>query len=315
MSGLFDLHCDTALGIYQTSESLKKNNGDVDLERFSVFDKKAQVFAIWSPQTMTEDECFVNFKNCYEYFKNQLEQHSDEICLCTSKEDLQKGFESKKLCGILGVEDVRLLGGDLDRLHVLHECGVRVVTLGWQGETSVCGGFDTETGLTPFGYEVLKECEGLGITVDVSHLSERSFWDVAGKATKPFIASHSCSFAVQGHKRNLTDMQYRTIASFNGIVGVNLVGAHLSDELLKEDTTSTAVYEAFYRHTEHFLEMSESTLGLGLDFDGSSPLPGVEDISCIPNLYEALYNKGIDSDTIERVGFDNAYRFFEENLK
>ena len=93
------------------------------------------------------------------------------------------------------------------------------------------------------------------VTIDVSHLSGKSFWDVAGKATKPFIASHSNSSMIYNHPRNLTDTQLRTIISSGGIVGVNFVGKHLSALLAEGNANENKVYETVCTHIEHFLSI------------------------------------------------------------
>ncbi len=315
MAKLFDLHCDTAFEIYKHKEKLFSNTHSVSIDKYSAFDKKAQIFAIWSDNQKTEDETYLDFRHIVTEFRQQLEENSEYASLCTSSKQLKECNDSGKLAAILSVEDAKLLAGDLSRLEVLYENGVRVLTLGWQGHSCVCGSYDTEEGLTPFGFEVLKECENIGITVDVSHLSEKGFWDVAGKASKPFIATHSNSYMLCDHPRNLTDIQQRTVAASGGICGISLVGKHLSKTLPGEKSDDyVAVLDSVCSHIEHFLNLDERAVCLGLDLDGTAPLAGLETVDRIPTLYEALTNRGIDHDTADNVFYNNAYRFFTENL-
>ena len=311
---LFDLHCDTAYEIYKSKEKLYTNTKAVSIDKYQDFSKKAQIFAIWSDNAKTEDENFVDFQHIASEFKDQISENSEHIELCTSGEMLEKSQMDEKLSAILAVEDARLLSGDLERLSRLYEFGVRVITLGWKGNNCVTGGYDTDDGLTDFGFEVLKECENLGITIDVSHLSEKAFWDVAGKAQKPFIASHSNSSILCAHRRNLTDIQIRTIASSGGICGINLVGKHLAKTLGDNDANPAEILEAVCSHIEHFYEIAPQNTCLGLDFDGTVPLIGLENISKVPTLFEALTNRGMDEKIANDIFYNNAYNFFLKNL-
>lgn len=315
MSRIFDLHCDTLSEIYKCKETIYSNTKAVSIDKFEPFEKKAQIFAVWSDSEKSEDETYVSFQHTVTEFKTQLEQYKEHIELCTSAEDLERTQESGKLAAILAVEDAKLLGGDLSRLERLYESGVRVLTLGWKGHSCVCGSYDTDDGLTEFGFDVLKECENLGITVDVSHLSEKGFWDVAGKAQKPFIASHSNSHILCNHRRNITDIQLRTIASAGGICGVSLVGKHLSKRLPDEKITDPSeTIEAVCSHIEHFSSIAPENICLGLDLDGTEPLAGLESIDKIPMLFEALTNRGMDEKAARNIFYNNAYNFFLKNL-
>ena len=315
MSQIFDLHCDTLSEIYKSKEPLLSNTKAVSIEKFSSFDKKAQVFAIWSDNEKTEDEAFVTFQHTATEFREQIEENANLISLCTTKDELEQAQKDGKLSAILAVEDAKLLSGDLSRLERIYEFGVRILTLGWKGHSCVCGSYDTDDGLTPFGFEVLRECENLGIVVDVSHLSEKGFWDVAGKAQKPFIASHSNSHILCDHRRNITDVQLRTIASAGGICGISLVGKHLAKRLPEENALDPAeVLEAVCAHIEHFSEITPENICLGLDLDGTEPLAGLESVDKAPVLFEALTNRGMDEKQAENIFYNNAYNFFLKNL-
>lgn len=308
---LFDLHCDTPFELYKNKQNFYNGTTAVTLEKYGVFDKKGQVFAVWSDRENTDDECYLNFQHVVLEFKTQIEENSDFVKLCTSKEDLEQSNEHGTLSAILAVEDARLLAKDLSRLERLYEYGVRLLTLGWQGSSCICGAFDTADGLTPFGFEVLKECENLGIIVDVSHLSEKSFWDVAGKATKPFIATHSNSRLLCDHPRNLTDVQFRTVTASGGVCGISLVGSHLSKITPKDPV---AVQDMICTHIEHFSAIAPESLCLGLDLDGTAPLSGLESVDKVPMLFEALTNRGMDEKSAKNIFYNNAYNFFLKNL-
>lgn len=308
---LFDLHCDTLSKIYKGQGDFLSNNLGVSIENFDKYEKKAQIFAIWSNSESTDDEAYLEFMHMADFFRDSISELDDKITLCTKNADLDT---ADKLCAILAVEDARLLGGNLERLEKLYEKGVRVLTLGWQGTTCIGGSFDTEDGLSEFGFEVLAKCEELGIIVDVSHLSDKSFWDVAGKATRPFIASHSNSSMLFNHPRNLTDTQLRTIISSGGIAGVSFVGNHLSALLSQPGVNENRVYEIICTHIEHFLSIDEKCVSIGSDFDGTDTLAGLENVSYAENLCKALVNRIGSEQIADNVFYNNAHNFFSKNL-
>lgn len=310
----FDLHCDTAYELYHKKADLYSNNLAVSIENYSGYDRKAQIFAVWCDKDKTDDECYLDFLHISSEFKEQIKKYSYHITLCTDSASLTDE-EDKRLKAILSVEDARLAGNDISRLEKLYAAGVRLITLGWGGNSVICGSHDTDDGLTKFGFEVLRECENLGITVDVSHLSEKSFWDVAGKAQKPFCATHSNSAMLCRHRRNLSDTQARTVAASGGVVGVSFVGEHLSASLSPSSSSENEVYEAVASHIEHFLAIIPENVCIGSDFDGTAPLAGLENASHAENLAKALINRGCAESTVNRLFFENAYNFFSKSLE
>lgn len=310
----FDLHCDSAFELYRKKADLYSNSLGVSLEKYQKYNRKAQIFAVWCDSASTDDEAYLEFRRISAEFASQIEKYSENAVLCTNRQTLE-GDSDTRLRAILAVEDARLLGNDISRLERLYDSGVRLLTLGWQGSTGICGAYDTDTGLTPFGFEVLKECESLGITIDVSHLSEKAFWDVAGKATKPFCATHSNSAMLCPHTRNLTDTQFRTVAASGGVVGVSFVGKHLSARLEEQRADADAVYETICTHIEHFLEMAPEAVCIGSDFDGTQRLPGLSDVSEVESLADALQRRICSEQTVSQVFYTNAYRFFHDVLE
>ncbi|MBP3579670.1 MAG: membrane dipeptidase [Clostridia bacterium] len=314
MPSLFDLHCDTAYEMYKGKQGLAHNTLGIDIEKFDAFENKAQIFAIWSDESLTDDEVYVNFKHVSAEFHGHINENIQKISLCTTAQEIKTAQEQDKIAALLSVEDARLLGNDLSRLETLYNEGVRIITLCWKGMSVIGGGYDTDEGLTDFGLEVLSQCEKMGIVVDVSHLSEKGFWDVANKASKPFIASHSNANLICSHKRNLTDVQYRTISSSGGIVGISLVAKHLAKAYRDNTPEQCSALETVCNHIEHFLEIDSTALCLGLDFDGTTPLAGLEDLSKVPVLHEALTNRGLDEKVADDVFYNNAFRFFNNAL-
>lgn len=310
----FDLHCDTAYEMFTKHQPLAKNTLSVDLDGFGVYDRKAQIFAVWSENTKPAGDVYGDFFAIFENLKNEIEKNAGRCLLCTDKETLAADDDRLKI--IPAVEGARLLENDLSRLEILREYGVRVLTFGWEGESTVCGAYDTGIGLTDFGFRVLEECENLGILVDVSHLSEKGFWDVANAAKKPFFASHSNAAALCDHPRNLSDLQIRTVAAHGGIVGVDLVGRHLSRSLAdgRSPDPETALAHVA-SHIVHILEKGgPKTCALGLDLDGTETLPGLEKVQNAGAVGEYLQTRGAPLSLVEDVFYENACRFFVKNL-
>ena len=145
----FDLHCDTAYEMYTQKLPLAQNTLAVDLDGFDAYDRKAQIFAVWSENTKSAGDVYGDFFAILDYLKQQIAQNEDRAVLCTDRETLVS--DDRRLKVIPSVEGSRLIENDLDRLDILREHGVRVLTLAWGGECAVCGAYDTDVGLTDFG--------------------------------------------------------------------------------------------------------------------------------------------------------------------
>lgn len=310
----FDLHCDTAFDMYYRKCGLAENSLALSLKGFERYEKKAQVFAIWSDNKKSPEENYADFFNIFENLKEEIEENYEKAVFCTESATLSDGDTRLKI--IPAVEGSALLGNDISRLEILREYGVRILTLTWGGMCETGGAHDTEEGLTDFGFKLVEECEKLGIIVDVSHLSEKGFYDVANVAVKPFIASHSNSAALCVHSRNLSDTQLRTIVTKGGIVGVNLVKSHLSKAFADNpEIDGETACETVIKHIVHFMEKgSANSVCLGCDLDGSAPLTGLEKVENIYKIGEKMSNQGASDAMVNDIFYNNAYNFFMKNL-
>ena len=172
---------------------------------------------------------------------------------------------------------------------------------------------NTETGLKEKGFEFLAEMERLHIIADVSHLSDKGFWDIAEHSTRPFAASHSNCRALAPHCRNLTDEMIRALADKGGLVGLNYCSGFLDHQPEEKLCRSTTALMA--KHAAHFKKVGGiEILGLGSDFDGIDgdlEIAGAQDM---PKLAEGLKKEGIPERVVEKIFYGNAVRFFSENL-
>lgn len=300
----FDLHCDTATETFFGSTSLSKNNGHVSLDRLTEVEKYTQVMAIFSRENGSDEECFDEFKRIIEYHKkeNGIKQ------IKSGSELVENDFSY-----IWSVEDARILCSDISRIDFLYDCGVRIITPVWAGETIIGGAFDTEKGLTDFGKKAVSKFLELDIIPDISHSSEQTakeIFDLAERADVPVIASHSCSYSVRNHPRNLRDYQFQMVKKSDGIVGLSFCAYHLSDKAKGLCDTDDIM-----RHINHYLSLGgEDILCIGADFDGAGMPKGIEGIQSIPELYRRVEREH-GTDLANKIFYINAYNFFRKYLK
>ena len=199
-----------------------------------------------------------------------------------------------------------------EALLELYDEGVRLIALSWNYKNKICAGVleqDESLGVTDFGKEIISLMNNLGIIIDVSHLNDKSFWDVLALSKKPVIASHSNARAVCSNRRNLSDEQFLAIKRSGGVVGINFY-----PDFLRND--GNASIEDIIKHIEHFLALGgEDFLSIGADFDGVSYLPqnirGAEDMYM---LFEEMLKCGYKEDVIKKISYTNMERFLKENL-
>ncbi len=300
---LFDLHCDTLGCGLEDRCSIEQNDGAVDLYRGRVYSPWLQAFAAFIPDDLLGEEAE---KHCYSLL-NVAERWEkdcpDGICIIRSREDLVK--DTAVCRALLTGENIGAIGelACLDRLHARH---IRAATITWNGDNPWGSGcFGSEDGLTSLGMRAVDRMTGIGITVDVSHLSERGFWDVARRVKHPFIASHSNAAAVTPHPRNLTDEQFRAVRDNGGIVGLDLYHVHLGIPFDGD------YLSAFEHHLSHFLSLDgEDTVCIGTDFDGMELSPSFDGMSVLACLYDYLLSRGYSAALLDKVYYTNAYRFF-----
>ncbi len=293
---LFDLHCDTAYEMYKTKQTFESNMLAVSLDKADIYSSYTQNFAIWSDKELSNSEAFIEF---------------DRI-----RRDLQKKLSAtKKASGfdyILSVEDARLLDNDISRLDYLHWCGVKILTLLWGGTTCIGGAYDTSVGLTEFGKQIVRRCFTLGIVPDISHSSPKSALDVfeLSEYKHPVIATHSDSYTVNPHPRNLTDREFLDIVKCSGLVGINLFCDHLG--IASDDKNAVCKVT---EHIEHYLSLGgENTVCFGCDFDGAQ----TPDILNTPNslmlIAEELARQNYTQTIIDKLFWNNAKSFINKNF-
>ena len=299
MIPLFDLHCDTLLELYKNKFNLKDALLHISLEKAKCFSPYIQICAIWSDNRLNDNEAFFQYKKIINYLKNQ------KITFCKTSSNFSN------LSFILAVEDARLLNNQILLLDDLYNDGVRVITLNWSGISCIGGGWNTDEGLTNFGRTVVKKCIEKGIIIDLSHSSikvQEEVLDLSENLLVSPIFSHSNSYGICNHKRNIHDEIFTKLIKQNGVVGISLCPHHLN-------INGAADFKSILLHIEHFLRLDgENHICLGCDFDGISSLPnGVLSISSLYDLYTFI-EKNLTTKIANKVFYLNAYNYFSKNL-
>lgn len=307
---LFDLHCDTPWKMYINNFHLDDSPLDVSLKKLSSYDDHAQIMAVWSDCRISDEAAFSAFHKIVDYLNFEVEALDDEVGYVRSGEQYAKAHGKKRI--LLSVEDARLLCGRLDRLKVLYARGVRFLIPVWGGLSAIGGAHDTSEGLTEFGKDVVKKCFELGIVTDVSHASEKTaeeMLDMAEKAGKSIMASHSNSYSVCDHSRNLRDKQFERIKRLGGVVGISFCNLHLSGN-------ESADVDDVVRHIERYMSLGgESTVALGCDFDGTDYLPDrLKTVADMPRLADRLSQLNYTDEQIDKIFYSNAKNFIIKNI-
>ena len=220
------------------------------------------------------------------------------------------------MAGLLSIEGGEAIGEDgLGELRAFHARGLRLMGLTWSRPNAIAMGVrdfpapQAPGGLTAFGRKVVKEMEGLGIVVDVSHLSDQAFEDVLAIAERPLVASHSNSRALCPAPRNLTDAMAEKIAATGGLVGLTFPGVFIDSDPAKVSK------ERFMDHLRHFLALlGPDHIGLGSDFDGFGPATGTSFDSCaeLPWITDRLLADGISREDVAKIMGGNWLRVLGE---
>lgn len=309
---LFDLHCDTATVIYNNNFRLNDSSSHVSLDRSDVYDEYCQIMAIWAEDNIRDDEeAFRTFHNVADHLMTEFERLDDRITYVRSADGLLNAKTKAK--AFLSVEDARSLCGRLDRLEIMHARGVRFLTPLWAGKTIIGGAHDTESGLTDFGKEVIKKCHELGIITDISHASEKSaeeMIELAKEYGKSIFASHSNSYSVCKHSRNLRDHQFNEIKKLGGVVGISLHEPHIIEN-------GKATISDVIAHIEHYMSLGgEDVVALGCDLDGTPFLPnGITNISDLYKIADGLLALNYSQKQIDKIFYQNAKSFVTKNVK
>ena len=315
---LIDLHCDT-IGKFlksETGENLGQNKCSVSIPSMRKGNTMVQLFACFTYLPEFPEE---GYEGSYRYvhkmidcMEEQVKLFGNDIQIARSYEDIVENEAAGRISSILTVEEGGVLNGQMERLDILHERGIRLMTPIWNFEN--CLGHpnsrDAEVmkkGLKPFGREVVERMGELNMIVDVSHASDGTFWDILETAKSPIIASHSNCRALCDHPRNMTDEMIRALAERGGVSGLNFYGMFLGGK--KESLIDDMV-----AHVLHMIQVGGSEFpAIGTDFDGFSGMEILEipEVADMGKLWDALKKKGISESQLDKIWCENALRILK----
>jgi len=308
---VIDSHCDTiSFPILEKGYSLYSNKAHIDLKRMQNFKGYVQFFATFADAKFF-DKCIMKrtIKIIDEFYK-QLDLYKEHISLCKSYKDIEDCLDSSKIGAILSIEGGEALEGSIFATRMFYRLGVRSICLTWNYRNEIADGvgeLESKGGLTCFGKELIREMNKLGMIIDVSHINEPGFWDVASLSYHPFIASHSNAAALCNNKRNLTDEQIKALAQKNGVMGINLYPQFLNN-------SGNASIKDIIEHIEYILALvGPAHVGLGADFDGIDTLPnGICGVQDIGKIFNELSKLNYSQETIEKISHGNLLRVIKE---
>jgi membrane dipeptidase len=298
---IIDAHCDVLYQIWK-DPSIQFDNSPKLRVTYDAWQKnavKVQCFAIFVPDTVPDSLQFDVALQMVNIFYEKIIKPYPNIKLVKSKEDILNLKEDEK-GAMLTLEGCHPIGKDLNKLKALIHLGVRIVGLTWNQANAVADGIGESrgAGVSDFGKEVINILNENGVLVDVSHLSVKGFWDVMELAKYP-IASHSNSFKLCNHRRNLDDSQIKALVAKKAFIGVTFVPEFLGDK--KEVTTKDVL-----NHIEAIYKLGgENSVGIGSDFDGTDGVvAGIEDYSKYNTFLQQLKLR-FSKEFVEKITWKN----------
>ncbi len=318
-----DMHCDTIGELWKAEKagkpiSLRSNSLHIDLEKMQKGDYLLQNFAMFVFLGREKDP-LVNVLEMIDVYNRAMAENADLIAPVLKYEDIEKNRAAGKLSGMLTIEEGAVLKGNPYVVRSLYQLGVRMLTLTWNFENEIgypntivkAKNYDPSRhyGLKPEGIEIVREMNRVGMIVDVSHLGDDGFWDVAKYCDGPFVASHSNARAVCNHTRNMTDDMIRTLADKGGVMGLNFCGDFLNPN-------GKSRVEDMVRHAKHIINIGGSDiLGLGTDYDGIDGDLELDHCDKMPLLAQEMEHQGFSTQQIEKIFHGNVLRLYREVLK
>lgn len=340
---IIDLHCDTPMLFRDGSYDIGVRNsvGEVDIPRMREGGVTGLFFSVYTSATRnTELQAVQEALEIIDSVRTVVQRHPDDLVLATTVAEIEAARAVNRIAILIGIEGGHMINSSLAVLRSLYRLGGRYLTLTHSKDTPWAGssGSAGNAGLSEFGREVVAEMNQLGMMVDVSHVSDQTFWDVIETSSAPVIASHSSARALASSARNMTDEMIRATADKGGVVHINYYNAFLDDAYVERrrawraansgsaaasapQATTKALLEAIGRtssdtllnHFDHVIRVGGiESAGLGSDFDGvDGELPeGVEDISKLQNIAAGLAGRGYGSADIDKILGENSLRVF-----
>lgn len=313
---MIDFHTDTVyqLVINDSEESLVRNSFSVDAERMRKAGVKAVCFALFTPEENNKGLSRWEFFNkLHDRFVLEIESSQGLLKQALSASDI----EMNDVSAVLTVEDIGPLDGDMERLPLLKEWGVKIASLIWNNENKYAYPNSKDAsimtkGLKKKGREAVEILSSLGIILDVSHLNDGGFYDIYESGVR-MVATHSNSRALCPHPRNITDDMAMKIADRGGIIGMNICPAFLYPypEGTKEENCRSRI-EDMVAHIMHFYSIAgEDVIAIGSDLDGTGGALELASVLDYEKLFDPLKKAGLSERQVEKFYYLNGLRMFK----
>lgn len=311
---IIDTHNDALLELKEPLKGLTVETNHISLKKMRAGGINMMTFAAFSSQPERYGSMLHMGAKGIDDFYTLMLVHRDDMMKILCPEDLKEAQNCGKIGAMLSVEGGDVLEGDLHILRLWYRLGVRMFGLCWSrsNEIAACCLEENDFGLTEFGREVVRECDRLGMMIDLSHASDRAFWETAELSSAAPCASHSCARALcPDQPRDLTDEMLAELGRRGGYVGVNFCHNFLVGGGYDED--HLASMDDVVRHIEYMVEKAGmGCVGLGSDFDGISRVPrGLEDCSKLPDLADALLRRNWREEDVRGVMGENFLRYWK----
>ncbi|MEW6207809.1 MAG: dipeptidase [Acidobacteriota bacterium] len=348
-SVVLDTHIDTTPRL-ETNWKFDEEHreGHIDLPRMRKGGLNALFFSIYMSGTVTGPKAVNDSINRIAAVHKLAEDMPDRVALCTSADEVRRANRQGKIAALMGMEGGHMINNSLPTLRMYARLGVRYLTLTHSVNTDWAdssGDQPRHNGLTDFGKEVVRELNRLGVMVDISHVADKTFWDALEVSRAPMIASHSSCRALSGHARNMTDEMIKALAAKGGVIQINYLDQFIDNALFeymrkaqpfvrelaqkypgRENAAKRreemerqfgpapkASWEKIVEHIDHAVKLvGVNHVGLGSDFDGGSMPAGMEDVTQLPKITEALLRKGYSESDIKKILGENTLRLLAD---
>ena len=353
-----DTHADTTQRLIDGDFDLGPRNskGSIDIPRMKEGGLDAIFFSIWIPSKVTGPIAVKRALEQIDAVREQVRTHPQDLVLATTAAEVREARKQGKIALLMGIEGGHMINSDLNVLRKYAALGVRYITLTHSGN---CEWADSSTdkpvhnGLTDFGRDVIREMNRLGMMVDVSHVSDKTFRDVLSVSKAPVIASHSNCRALCDHPRNMSDEMIRALAAKGGVIQINYHVGFLSQEFRSAERSHPEINQSIalevqkrcgdkegcqlmegdritreyveqgklprvdwtkiIEHIDHAVKVAGvDHVGLGSDFDGANMPFGMEDVTGLPKITEALLRKGYSEGDVKEILGENTLRLMAD---
>lgn len=309
-----DSHCDTPMLFAQGYElDRRSDKALVDLHKMDEGGLDAATMVAYLKQGNLDKTSLLEATNKADALLHgiaqRVERCSRHVALADNPDTLYAIKQSGKKCIMRGIENGYAIGRDIANIERYRKMGVVYMTLCHNGDNDICDsarGNSTHGGISPFGRDVISEMNRVGMMVDLSHASEKSFYDAIEHSATPIVCSHSSCRALHNHPRNLTDKQLRALADNGGVIQVTMYHGFLAPG-------SQATIDDFMRHLLHAIDIAGiNHVGIGSDFDGDGGVTGCSDASQMRNITRELIRAGFSDADIEKIWGGNWLRVMRQ---